>query len=524
MTPTLQQQTVIDWVRNPQNIISNDGIVRYNGEVIARAGTGKTSLLMMCFPEMQGRVAATAYNKDIANEIEDKVKKSGMLHVDVGTSHRFGLRMWNKAAPRTSIDINGSEWWHLIVNEVGIPREFRGFVRSAINFARQRAFGILCPLNDPQAWLKLAADYNLEEKLWSDPSAIPAQMRDRLLKDALRATHKALVCSIRMGEKILDGEGMIYLPLINNVYIEKFDWLVMDEAQDINPARRVLAKRMMKDNARALFVGDPRQAINAWAGADSNSMDIVHDDFHTQRFPLTVTWRCPKLIVERAKSLVSDYEAAPEAPEGQISEMNLDKFSAEAFLKSLVPGEDVIICRNTRPLVEMAFRMVKSGVACCIRGKGLSKPLIALARRWEDVVTIEELDRRLDDYLAKETQRLMSADREEQADMLNDQVEALKAFMEDIPATASIGRLVDRISELFADDNKGAPPRGVHLMTAHGSKGLEYDNVYLLGANRFMPSRRARTRDAVEQEMNLMYVAWTRAKKKLVDVHYPMNK
>lgn len=517
--PTAQQATVIEWVRTGKR----DGRpAKRHGMVQARAGTGKTSLLMMSFPEMEGSVAATAYNKDIATEIETKCKQAGLIHVDAGTAHRFGLRTWKKVARRCHVDLENRDWFKMIVDEVGISREFRSFVRQGLNFARQRGIGIVCPANDPQAWLKLAADYNLEDALFADPSSVPPAMREKMLQAALRATHKALAKSVEIGPKIIDGEGMLYLPLRENVRYDTYHWVVMDEAQDASPLRRIQAKRMLRPDGRFLGVGDEKQAINAWAGADNDSMDILSRDFNCEIFPLTVTWRCPKAIVARAQSIVPDYEAAPQAPEGEVRGMEYHAFTNPAFLKGLNPERDALICRNTRPLVEMAFTLVKAGVPCVIEGKNLSKGLIALAKRWGDETpTVNDLRIKLDEYVMRETQRLMSLDREEAADKLNDEAEALYAFMEDVAATAPVSVLVEKIERLFADTPKGARPRGVRLMTAHKSKGLEFDTVYLLGANIFMPSKRARSKEAQEQEQHLIYVAWTRAKRVLVDVHYP---
>ena len=59
----------------------------------------------------------------------------------------------------------------------------------------------------------------------------------------------------------------------------------------------------------------------------------------------------------------------------------------------------------------------------------------------------------------------------------------------------------------------------VSLMTVHVAKGLEFDNVFIIGMNQgAFPSRRSteeRADDGMEEERRLCYVAMTRAKKKL---------
>ncbi|MCM1039151.1 MAG: ATP-dependent helicase [Ruminococcus sp.] len=57
---------------------------------------------------------------------------------------------------------------------------------------------------------------------------------------------------------------------------------------------------------------------------------------------------------------------------------------------------------------------------------------------------------------------------------------------------------------------------GIRLMTMHASKGLEFDRVYLPDINEGkVPSRASVTKDAVEEERRMFYVAMTRARKEL---------
>ncbi len=58
----------------------------------------------------------------------------------------------------------------------------------------------------------------------------------------------------------------------------------------------------------------------------------------------------------------------------------------------------------------------------------------------------------------------------------------------------------------------------MRLLTAHRAKGLEFPRVFLWGRNAFMPSKYARQDWQKKQELNLEYVALTRAMRTLVDV------
>lgn len=58
--------------------------------------------------------------------------------------------------------------------------------------------------------------------------------------------------------------------------------------------------------------------------------------------------------------------------------------------------------------------------------------------------------------------------------------------------------------------------KGVHICTMHGSKGLEFERVFLPDVNEgIIPGKRCTTKEALEEERRLLYVAITRAEKKL---------
>ena len=65
--------------------------------------------------------------------------------------------------------------------------------------------------------------------------------------------------------------------------------------------------------------------------------------------------------------------------------------------------------------------------------------------------------------------------------------------------------------------------QGIHLMTMHASKGLEFDKVYIMHLNEGVIPKYKRgellTKEAVEEERRLFYVALTRAKEE-IELHY----
>jgi ATP-dependent exoDNAse (exonuclease V) beta subunit len=62
----------------------------------------------------------------------------------------------------------------------------------------------------------------------------------------------------------------------------------------------------------------------------------------------------------------------------------------------------------------------------------------------------------------------------------------------------------------------------VTLSTIHKAKGREWPKVFLLGRNRYMPSKYATQDWQLDQEKNLIYVAVTRAQEELIEVRVPL--
>ncbi len=81
-----------------------------------------------------------------------------------------------------------------------------------------------------------------------------------------------------------------------------------------------------------------------------------------------------------------------------------------------------------------------------------------------------------------------------------------------------VSDLVEFIQGMFGDTKIGQKPKCLTLATAHKSKGREWKRVYILGQSKYMPSKWARKDWQMAQEINLQYVATTRAQREIIDV------
>ena len=99
-------------------------------------------------------------------------------------------------------------------------------------------------------------------------------------------------------------------------------------------------------------------------------------------------------------------------------------------------------------------------------------------------------------------ERLYSQGKENQAIALEDKKDCIMIF---VKKATTVGGIIEEIKRVFDGNEEGE----IMLSTVHKAKGLEADNVYILATNR-MPHPKATD---MREEMNICYVAITRAKK-----------
>ena len=128
-----------------------------------------------------------------------------------------------------------------------------------------------------------------------------------------------------------------------------------------------------------------------------------------------------------------------------------------------------------------------------------------------DVITLTDYKTDLTLVINDETQEKLA--------LINEFLEMIES-MESNSSNESMAEIIDQISLL--SDAKGAEKEelnAVKLMTAHSSKGLEFDTVFIIGSEEgIFPHANAlneNTSEAIEEERRLYYVAMTRAKRKL---------
>ena len=180
---------------------------------------------------------------------------------------------------------------------------------------------------------------------------------------------------------------------------------------------------------------------------------------------------------------------------------------------------DMVLARTKAPLVKLYTKLLKRGKNCYIKGQDIGSNLIKILEDYD----IEDLNPRLDkdgvfmrlyNKLFKDRNTLM-----EKRGMDYDDATLSSSIMEEYDTINTLTvlsekcktktELIAHIKNIFTNEEKG-----ICLSTVHKAKGLEADNVYIL-CHSAMPSKLAQQEWEKKQEINLIYVAYTRAKHKL---------
>ena len=110
---------------------------------------------------------------------------------------------------------------------------------------------------------------------------------------------------------------------------------------------------------------------------------------------------------------------------------------------------------------------------------------------------------------------LRSSGEEDRLDNLAELKQAIYDFERKAGEEVTLGNYLDHAA-LFTNMDQTEKPSAVKLMTIHAAKGMEFPVVFLCGLSEgIFPGRRADTREKLEEERRLAYVAFTRAKDRL---------
>ena len=278
---------------------------------------------------------------------------------------------------------------------------------------------------------------------------------------------------------------------------------LVHNCQDFSASQQQLIFKSRASGGRIVYAGDERQAIMAFAGANARAFSELVSRPNTVRLPLSVCYRCPDSHLREARKYVPWIESRPGAPEGTIQHIHEDS------LYSHVQEGDLVICRTTAPLISACLRLIAMDVPARVRGRDIGAGLVSIIKqvmqhpeyKWAN------FDKLLSEWLEWKITQLQKKENSEEAQQsAQDRVAAICAVHSSRDHKTAEA-LIAAVEELFSDQRAS-----VWLSTVHRAKGLEAERVFILKPHKLplvWTSQRPAQR---EQEINLKYVALTRAK------------
>lgn len=478
MQDTPEQLTIYDYVRY------DDG----NLVIRARAGSGKTTTLVNIAKLLSTGKSITflAFNKHIQEELKRKLPPN----IYVYTSHGLGYSAIKRKYKDVEIDefkvdkvvTRHAKNWDM--STIMNPFQYVSNIKQMVNLIR------LTLTLDKRKVVDLADKYDIR----FTPTDIDRcfLILEEMLND----------------KKTIDFTDMVYLPVVDKkIWLFPQDYVLVDEAQDLSKAQHELIKKLIKwDKAtktpttRMIFCGDDLQSIYGFTGADTFSFENLTRLPNTKVLPLTTTFRCAKNIVLEANKIVPDIRSMETAIDGVVRKGSVLDEAGDG---------DFVLARKCLPLVRLFFTFLVMKKKSTIKGSDFGANLVHMIENQKSLAQLGAyLTNNLNNFRDKLYKSgVLNVDEHTGFVMLNDKTEVLKFLMQMVN---TVEELTQAIKGIFVENVSD----GIVLSTIHKAKGLEANRVFIVRPDE-IPLGVAKGW-MYQQEMNLKYIAITRAKNELI--------
>jgi superfamily I DNA/RNA helicase len=482
MIPSKRQETVYnEWQTTNNNILIN-----------AVAGSGKSSTLLEILKLCDARTLFLSFNKSIQEEIQSKIDTKGLRQGKAITLHSLGL---SSLKTNYKYTVNNSKNYDLIKELQSCEKSYFKHLKWE---DKLKITYVLMDMNDASR-LFLTNDIDKINKY--------LLVMDKVImkeSDIKNMWEKLIIIRDKSYENKtmqIDFIDMLYVPIIKDLYIPiNPTYLLLDECQDFSLLQHKLVKKLIEQGTVKKFiaVGDRNQAIYSFSGAFSSSFDYFLDYPNTIELPLDICYRCPTKIIDIANDIydVMQYFTTDEGVVAEIEEV------------IHIKDNSMIICRNSKPLIDLYFQLISNGKSVYIKGDDILNNLIRFLKPYikhNCFYAKTEMQYKLDNLLRDTTDSGKI-----QSYYFKETFEQFKMLMQYFAKNnEKVDVVINKLNDLFVDKKDA-----IMLCTIHKSKGLEADIVYILQEN-LIPSKFAKSAEQLIQENNLKYVARTRAKKEL---------
>lgn len=215
--PSKYQQAIFEKIEN-----TNDNLA-----IEAVAGSGKTTTIVEALKLCTGKTLFLAFNKAIANELASRIPAG----IEAATLNSFGWRVCIKNAKQKRIDLDSDKTSYVLrftvlkvdknnKEQCAYFYSIKGAISKLVSLAK--AHNMHKPTRND--FEMLADKYNVEFKNVED--------MDQFYQHLEVTFREVVSCLWKM-----DFDDQIFMPLYHNWPIPRYDNVMVDEAQDLNPAQ-----------------------------------------------------------------------------------------------------------------------------------------------------------------------------------------------------------------------------------------------------------------------------------------------
>lgn len=463
-TPTLEQQAILDAAQSTKD----------NLLISALAGAAKTSTLVLLSKKLYHTpILCLAFNKSIATEMKERLAPNAQAKTLNGLGHQVWMQSIGK-----KLTLNDGKVYAILkelVDELPAAQKGEGFALfietlKAVKEGKNQGY-------IPSS-LRASGQLIDEDELFASLDEAPTPTQEDLI---IRASE---ISAKRALEGEIDFADQILLPTVFKGKFPSFPLIMVDEAQDLSALNHATL-RLFK-GSRVIAVGDACQAIYAFRGAHNNGMAVLKDTFNMRELVLSVSFRCPRVVVSEARWRAPHMQYPEWAEEGVVR--HVAEWGTE-----LLPPDCAILCRNNAPIFRLALNLMKAGRWPTIIGNDIGKNLIKTMRKFgKDDMKQTEVFKAIDDW------RNLKLAKSRSPASVEDQAACMELFAEQGPTL--------RAAIAYAESLMNSSG-SIKLMTGHKAKGSEFDHVFILDQHLARKGR--------DQDSNILYVMQTRAKRTL---------
>uniref|UniRef100_A0A7V1EI30 DNA 3'-5' helicase n=1 Tax=candidate division WOR-3 bacterium TaxID=2052148 RepID=A0A7V1EI30_UNCW3 len=513
--------------------------------VIGQAGCGKTTSLVHSVLKLiekgipSSRILVCAFTNKAANDIKTRLSQfitTPQYDIWIGTFHTIALRILRRDCERLDIgeDFTIEEpkkIFPLLKMETG-KYKMNAIMRT---IEILKAKGItpekFSPANE---WQKICLK-------------VYKEYQNYLKENNILDYDDLIIYATKLLEEFED---------LRSYYQHLFDYIFVDELQDINLAQYKFISLLVRDNF--FFTGDEDQAIYGWRGASKEIIYKVARDFKDVKiFHLNHSFRLPQSILEIANNLMHrESTVIPNLETGDVIFYAADSINDEidyivSEIKDLIEQDfsynDIAILYRMNYLAKgYEEGLTKAGIPyTTIRGTAFYekedfKPIIEYLELLNifklgkpDNAFVEQAkaifhpskskEKKLEDIIQHHIQNLNLLS---PSTIINEIIQFLKLKSEDLEefinfaknySDAEIGKFLSELKVYQEMDLANWTKNTVKLMTIHSAKGMEFPVVFVVDlVEEIFPMTKSLSepRD-LEEERRLCYVAVTRAQKRL---------